>query len=114
MTTSREKMKTMSQKFGKQSQRDQKNTPVSTTTTKEKTLLLTQNEVARNTVNDLIMKCIEGWKCKECGKTCSTRSQIGLHVEIHVQGLSFPCIFCSESFVSRNSLARHKFINHKK
>merc|ERR1719342_227335 len=91
-----------------------KNTLVSTTTSKEKTVLLTQNEVARNTVNDLIMKCIEGWKCKECGKICSTRSQIGLHVEIHVQGLSFPCIFCSESFVSRNSLARHKFINHKK
>merc|ERR1712243_125651 len=75
---------------------------------RDKTVALTDSEDAKNAVNELILKCFDGWKCKECGKTCTTKSQIGLHVEIHIQGLSYSCKICNETYNNRMLLAQHK------
>ena len=58
-------------------------------------------------------KCEVGWKCNPCGKTTTTKTNMNLHVEIHMDGLSFPCKFCSMSFRSRNILNVHKNRAHK-
>ena len=81
---------------------------------RDKTVAIADNENAKNAVNELILKCDEGWKCKECGKTGATKGQIGLHVEIHIDGLSFPCNICFVDFNGRNALAKHKQQKHQK
>ena len=35
------------------------------------------------------------------------------HVEIHIDGLSFPCQICGKTFRSRQSFSQHKFSQHK-
>ena len=62
--------------------------------------------------DEYVTKCEAGWKCSFCGKTATTRSNINLHVEIHIEGLSFPCKICNMSFKSRNILYRHRNIVH--
>ena len=84
------------------------------TYSRDKTVAIADNENAKNAVNELILKCDEGWKCKECGKTGATKGQIGLHVEIHIDGLSFPCNICFVDFNGRNALAKHKQQKHQK
>ena len=62
---------------------------------------------------ELIMKDGELWVCKHCGKTAKTKSSIGLHAEVHIEGFSFDCQLCDKTFRSRNSLANHKSLRHK-
>lgn len=50
--------------------------------------------------------------CKVCGKEGSGQSIKG-HIETnHLQGVSIPCNFCEQTFVSRNSLKQHKSKSH--
>ena len=65
-------------------------------------------------IEELIMKDGELWMCRQCGKTAKTRASIGLHVEVHIEGISFDCKLCDKTFRSRNSFAAHKARNHKK
>ena len=59
--------------------------------------------------------------CKICGKTSQpnqknlslARSNMRIHVEIHFEGLSYPCQFCDKTFRYANSLACHKSSKHK-
>ena len=57
--------------------------------------------------------CENGWKCNTCGKTATLKKNMKVHVEIHMEGLSFPCQLCSQSFRSRNQLNNHKTSVHK-
>ena len=59
-------------------------------------------------VDDLILR--EGGMsvCQSCGKTAKSSSQMRKHVEIHIEGLSFPCPNCNDTFRSRNILKCHK------
>ena len=71
----------------------------------------TSREEAAKAVDELIVKNNDGiWECKACGKTTKQKSnsQIRLHAESHIEGLSFPCLQCNRSFRSRYSLAQHK------
>ena len=63
--------------------------------------------------DEYITKCEVGWNCNFCGITKTTKTNINLHVEVHIDGLSFPCKFCSMSFRSRNILNLHKNRVHK-
>ena len=78
----------------------------------ERSLFLLSSDVIK-TVDELIMKDGELWKCKSCGKTAKSNSQIRKHVELHIDGLSFPCQQCDSTFRSRNTLAIHKHDKHK-
>ena len=72
------------------------------------------NYKGREAVAALLEQCEVGWKCKQCGKLASTKGNIELHAEAHVDGLSFDCSKCDESFSTRrklnNHLPRHKLV----
>ena len=63
--------------------------------------------------DEYFTSCEVGWKCNSCGKTATTKPNMKVHVEIHMEGLSFPCQLCSQSFRSRNQLNNHKTSVHK-
>ena len=67
---------------------------------------------AKQAVDELIMKEGEMWMCKTCGKLAKKNSQIRNHAEIHIDGLSFPCHLCEDTFRSRNLLAKHRLRKH--
>ena len=64
-------------------------------------------------IQELIIVKGGTFTCSLCGKTASTKHNLGKHVETHIEGLSFPCQQCDRSFRSRNTLQKHKSVNHK-
>ena len=68
---------------------------------------------AKQAVDELVTKDGDIWVCKTCGKTTKTSGQIRLHAEMHIEGLSFPCLLCDSTFRSRKSLCDHKYHKHK-
>ena len=48
------------------------------------------------------------WKCKECGKTSKSKTNIKQHAETHIEGVSHECNLCSKTFSTRMSLKVHK------
>ena len=67
---------------------------------------------AKQAVDELVTKDGDIWVCKTCGKTTKTSGQIRLHAEMHIEGLSFPCLLCDSTFRSRKSLCDHKYHKH--
>ena len=56
-----------------------------------------------------LLECDGGsWICKTCGKSSSRKSDMNKHVEIHIEGLSFGCQLCGQTFRSRIKLYDHK------
>ena len=47
------------------------------------------------------------WKCTICDKSMARRSHVKEHVEIHFDGLVFPCKICGASLRSRNTFRVH-------
>ena len=47
------------------------------------------------------------YKCHHCTKSSRNRGHIKEHVEIHFDGLSFPCNFCDKTLRSRKALRLH-------
>ena len=54
-----------------------------------------------------------GWRCLSCGKTAKTKQHIKNHAEIHVDGFSNICPFCSKEFKTSNVLQNHISLKHK-
>ena len=48
------------------------------------------------------------YACHHCSKSSKNRGHIKEHVEIHFEGLSFPCTMCDAVLRSRHSLRNHK------
>ena len=53
------------------------------------------------------------YECKICNKVIPHKTKMKLHIEKHMDGLSFPCELCGKTFRSRNSFNMHKSQNHK-
>ena len=70
-------------------------------------------EEAKRAVDEIVYKEGDLWFCKSCNKSAKTSGQIRLHAELHIEGLSFPCLLCNYSFRSRQKLAHHKRSHHK-
>ena len=70
-------------------------------------------EEAKRAVDEIVYKEGDLWFCKSCNKSAKTSGQIRLHAELHIEGLSFPCLLCGYSFRSRQKLAHHKRSHHK-
>ena len=70
-------------------------------------------EEAKRAVDEIVMKIEDGWMCKACNKTVKQSSQIRKHAETHIEGLSFPCQLCGNSFRSRIQLGDHKRRSHR-
>ena len=64
-------------------------------------------------VDELLEHDGELWMCKTCGKSSSNKSNMNKHVEIHIEGLSFGCQLCGQTFRSRDILNNHKKRFHK-
>ena len=53
------------------------------------------------------------YECNVCQKMIPHKTKMKLHVETHMEGLSFPCENCEQTFRSRNNLNNHKNRHHK-
>ena len=54
------------------------------------------------------MEKINGiYTCKVCQKTAKDKTNLGRHIEVHLEGLCFTCNECQQQFRSRNSLRCH-------
>ena len=53
------------------------------------------------------------YACHHCEKSSTRISNIKEHVEVHFEGLAFPCSFCDTTLRSRNSLRVHNRQFHK-
>ena len=55
---------------------------------------------------------IEGiYSCKVCGKTAKSKTHVRNHIEIHIEGLSFPCALCDGTFKSKTRHALRCHMN---
>jgi len=54
------------------------------------------------------------YSCKICGTMIRNKTKMKLHVETHMEGLTFPCNTCGKEFRSRNSLRNHKSVQGHK
>ena len=77
--------------------------------------ITTNLEELDNKIWEYIEKAPAGFcKCTVCGKMDKKTTNIKEHVEIHVEGLTFPCKYCEKSFRSRNILRVHYYQKHRK
>ena len=53
------------------------------------------------------------WKCTVCGKASKTRQHMRVHIETHLEGLSYPCNLCGKVSRSSNALNKHISILHR-
>ena len=71
-------------------------------------------------VDTYIVEEGKSWKCKTCGKVSKKdnnkhkKHNMRRHVEIHIEGLSFECPDCGNSYRTRMSLDQHKKLKHSK
>ena len=58
---------------------------------------------------ELYQRIDGGWSCLACAYTSTSirSSQIRLHVETHIDGLSYTCDICNKEFRSRYQLYDH-------
>ena len=78
---------------------------------------LTQNdtnvyEEAIRAVDEILIKDGDNWVCKVCNKSSTRNSDMRKHAELHIEGLSFPCV-CGDTFRSRKQLINHKYRKHR-
>ena len=75
---------------------------------------MTPEEIKRKTLE--LFETKDGdFNCLACDFTSSGKSGKWLmkrHIEVHFDGLSYPCTLCNKEFRSKNSLVYHKSTNH--
>ena len=69
-------------------------------------------KLKRQEVEDLLFKVKKGWRCRGCSKTSKNKYLIGIHAEMHVTGLIYPCQICAKKCPSRSKLRYHMGKQH--
>ena len=72
-------------------------------------------EVIDEQMKKLYQKINGGWSCLSCDYISLNKTSSGnirRHVEIHLEGLSYPCNLCNQEFRLKESLRNHKFRTH--
>ena len=64
-------------------------------------------------ITELVTRIGKAWTCKTCGKITRDKTNLRSHIEVHLEGLSFPCSICDKSFRTRITLATHKSKTHR-
>ena len=54
-----------------------------------------------------------GYYCKVCNYESVKKYNVTVHIETHIEGMSYSCSVCHKTFRSRNSLNNHKSIYNK-
>ena len=65
-------------------------------------------------IKSLIRSTGQAWECTLCGKNSSYLSNIKMHVEVHIEGLTFDCKICPETFKTRHSYSKHNAVHRLK
>ena len=55
-----------------------------------------------------------GYQCTTCLKETHRLDNMRNHVEIHLEGFSYPCDQCGKIAYTTNAIRRHKHIHHTK
>ena len=58
--------------------------------------------------DEIIVEAPGVYKCARCPKTYNKRFNLKEHIEVHFEGLSFPCQLCGKDFRLRKNFRRHK------
>ena len=59
---------------------------------------------------DKLVEKVDGvWHCKQCGKTTRQSIDFKRHAETHIEGLSFECPICHQTFRSSAALKQHNY-----
>ena len=53
------------------------------------------------------------WQCTQCERRHHNKSNIVQHVDLHIQGLQYSCLYCHKHFKSQGSLNVHITIKHR-
>ena len=69
-------------------------------------------EEAKRAVDDILLKDGNNWVCKVCNKSSKENNNMRKHAEVHIEGLSFPCQQCGDTFRSKRALVSHKKSKH--
>ena len=72
------------------------------------TAVITDMSKLNETISQMFYKENDLYICNSCGKVAKSREHIVKHVEIHIEGLSYICPLCDQTFKTRNSLQFHK------
>ena len=65
-------------------------------------------------IKELYHKEDGAWRCKACDySTSNTSGHMKMHIETHLDGLSYTCPSCSKEFRSKPSLKNHVYLYHK-
>ena len=65
-------------------------------------------------IEQIVEESLGLWKCKECGKSATTKQQVKLHAEVHIEGVSHSCHICNKLFSTRHHRQVHISRTHKK
>ena len=71
-----------------------------------------QEEAKLKTI-ELIEIVNDGFKCSYCGHISKRKDNMESHIEIHFDGLQYPCKSCDKVFPRKNSLSSHKSMLHR-
>lgn len=65
-------------------------------------------------IKELYQKVDGAWRCMACDySTTNTSTHMKMHIETHLDGLSYTCPSCSKEFRSKNSFKNHMYVYHK-
>ena len=67
-------------------------------------------------INSMMIKSDGNWTCTVCGKTTGKQQcNLKAHIENnHIEGLTYSCNKCGQTFKSRNSMNKHEHTIHRK
>ena len=63
-------------------------------------------------IDKMVVKDGNTYKCGICERSSRDRSNVRRHVETHVDGLSYPCTYCSKTLKTKNAHYMHIIRNH--
>ena len=68
-----------------------------------------ENFDLKETINEMIIKDNDSFRCKTCGKGDKRLDNMKKHVEIHIDGIAYDCPLCDKTFRSKSSYNNHMY-----
>ena len=81
----------------------------------ERTVAVTVNDnsAANDAIQEHLGKEDGVYLCKVCNYNSNHKTKVTLHIETHIEGLSYSCSDCDKTFRLRASLNKHIYRSHK-
>ena len=78
----------------------------------KKAITINDMSEADDTIQQLMEKRDGRHFCTVCDYSSLQKIHLKEHVELHIEGLYYPCNFCGKTFRSKNSFRRHRCMNN--